>query len=268
VLGDLIAANSIGSLTSLQASDAFGDFEAGDILANSKIEEFIRDTMSLSGVPFTSAVWYPEKRTALFTARYNGSNVQNAIIMINVSSQTPRFSLVSKDLPNCLAMRKDSIGILRPIYGTTDGYVFLMDQSTYNTNNAPYLGEFQTNYTDLAQVDQTLAGKNKIFDFIEVSYTAIDNSTFYCDVYIDGELRDTKTFQTYFGTELDEFELDVDTLSGDSMPSRNRLKLNSCTGNKIALRFYSNENNGAFRIDKAILSFRISAEQLYVNQII
>jgi hypothetical protein len=267
ILGDLVAANSIGSITSLQASDAFGDFEAGDILANAKVEEYIRNEFSFDGVPFTQAVWYPEKKTAIFTAMGNGSTTQDRMLMINTSTQNSRISLVNKDAPNCIAMRKDAQGILRPIYGTQDGYVYLMDRPTYNVNDEAYMGEFQTNYTDLSQADQSLAGKNKIFDFIEVGYIALDNSTFYCDIYIDGELRDTKAFDTFFGVELDSFVLDVDELAGDSLPNRNRLKLNSCTGNKISLRFYSNEDNGAFRIEKVILNFRVSAEQVYVNQI-
>jgi hypothetical protein len=266
VLGDLLAANSIGSITSLQASDQFGDFEAGDILANAKVEEYIRDQLNFSGLPFSQAIYYQEKKLAMFTGQSSTTSTRDRILVFDVARQNSRPYLITKDRPNCLAIRKDSQGIGRPMYGTQDGFVYLMDQNTYSNASTPYLGEFQTAYTDFGQVDPSLSGKNKIFDFIEVNYLATGNNDFSVDIYVDGDLRDTKTFTQFLGEELDSFELDVDSLAGDPSGARNRLPLYSCTGNRISFRFYNNNENESFKVERILVGFRVSAEQIYSTQ--
>lgn len=266
ILGDLIVGNSIGSYTSLKASNAFGDFEAGDILANNKVEDYIRSELSFDGVPYTQCIYYPEKKIAMWTAQ-DSNGGSNRLLCIDVAAPNPRISLCTKAQITSIALRKDSQGILRPMYGDTAGDIYFMDQSTYNVGSVPYLAEFQTNDSDLGQVDGQLAGKNKIFDFLEVSYIPTGNNSFFCDVYVDGDLRCTKEFETFIGTGLDSFILDTDTLGGSLGTRRNRLPLQSCTGNKISLRFYNNGNNEGFIIERAILDFRISSDQLYEGQV-
>lgn len=267
VLGDLLAANSIGSITSLQASDAFGDFEAGDILANAKVEEYVREQLNFAGIPFAQSVYYPEKKLAMFTGQSTSALVRDRILVIDVARQNSRPYFITKDSPNCIALRKDSQGISRPMYGTQDGFVYLMDQQTYNNAGVSYLGEFQTAYIDFSQVDSGLAGKNKIFDFLEVNYLPTGNNSFFCDVYVDGDLRQTLSFTQYLGVGLDTFILDEDTLAADPTSGRNRKPLKSCTGNTISFRFYNNNSNESFRVERIIVGFRISAEQIYSTQV-
>lgn len=266
VLGDMIAANSIGSFTSLQASNTFGDFEPGDILANNKVEDYIRDQLNFAGISDSQAIYYPEKKIAMWTGSSSSTGVKDRILAIDVAAPNPRISIITKDAPNALGLRKDNEGILRPFYGDINGDVYLMDSNTYNVGASPYLAEFRTNDSDLGQMDSQLAGKNKIFDFIEVSYIPTGNNTFKCDVYIDGELRDTKTFTTVLGAALDSFVLDSDVLTGTAGTRRDRQPLRSCTGNKIALHFYNNGNNEGFTVERVILNFRLSSDQLYAAQ--
>ena len=267
ILGDLVAANSNGSLTSLQASQKFGDFEAGDVLQNAKVEEYIRDQLNFVGIPYSQAIYYPEKKIAMFTGQSTITLARDRILAIDVARDNPRVYLMNHALPNCLALRKDSQGIARPMYGTTTGFVYLMDQLTYNVDGVAFLGEFQTAYADFGQVDAGLASKNKIFDFIEVNYVPTGNNNFFVDVYVDSELRQTLTFTQKYGIGLDTFVLDVDALAGDPVGNRNRKPLLSCTGNKISFRFYNNSSNEAFQIERVIVSFRISAEQIYSSQV-
>ena len=267
ILGDLVAGNSNGSYTSLQASQNFGDFDAGDILQNAKVEEYIRTQLNFAGLPYSQALYYPEKKIAMFTGQSSTTLTRDRILAIDVARQSPRISIITKDQPNCLALRKDSQGISRPMYGDASGYVYLMDQATYNLNGTSYLGEFQTNYTDFGQVDPQLAGKNKIFEFLEVNYVPTGNNNFYIDVYVDGDLRQTLTFAQVYGIALDAFELDADTLAGEAFGNRNRKQLKSCTGNKISFRVYNNSSNEAFQIERLIVSFRMSAEQIYSGQV-
>lgn len=267
ILDDLVAANSIGSYTSLQASQAFGDFEAGDILMNAEIENYIRGLFNPAGLPYTQALYYPHKKIALFTAQSASTSVRDRMLVIDVSKQAPRLSIGTKDSANCLALRKDAQGIARPMYGGLDGHVYLMDKPTYNVNSLPYTGEFQTAYTDMSFASPELAGKNKLFEFLEVNYVATDNGTFYCDVYVDGEVRQTLSFTQFRGAELDAFVLDVDRLAAESVGARNRKPLKSCAGVRISFRFYNSTSNSAFKIERLIIGFRLSDEKLYASQI-
>ncbi len=267
VLTDLIAGNSNGSMTSLQASQAFGDFDAGDILQNAKVEEYIRAQFNFTGLPYSQAVYYPEKKLALITGQSTSTLVRDRILSIDVARQTPRISIITKDQPNCLALRKDSQGILRPMYGDASGFVYLMDQATYNVAGTAFLGEFQTAYSDFSQLDQSLGGKNKIFDFLQVDYVPTGNNNFYIDVYVDGSLRQTLTFTQALGIGLDTFVLDVDALVGEPTGRQNRKPLLSCTGKKISFRVYNNNSNEAFQLEKLTVGFRVSAEQIYSSQI-
>ena len=267
VLGDLIAGNSNGSLTSLQASQAFGDFDAGDILQNAKVEEYIRNQLNFTGLPYSQSVYYPEKKIALFTGQSSSTLLRDRMLAIDVARENPRISIITKDQPNCLALRKDSQGISRPMYGDANGFVYLMDQATYNVAGTAFLGEFQTAYTDFGQVDSSLASKNKIFDFLEVNYVPTGNNNFYIDVYVDGSLRQTLTFAQVLGAALDSFVLDVSTLVGEATGKENRKPLKSCTGKKISFRVYNNNSSEAFQIERLVVGFRVSSEQIYDSQV-
>jgi len=152
------------------------------------------------------------------------------------------------------------------MYGAIDGFVYLMDQETYSMNGQAYIGEFQTPYTDFSFASPELSGKNKIFDFLEVNYLATGNNNFFVDVYIDGQFRQTLTFTQVLGAALDSFVLDVDKLAGAPNGSRNRKPLLSCTGAKISLRFYNNNVNEAFIVERAVVGFRISNEAVFSFQ--
>lgn len=266
VLSDLIAANSSGSYTSLQASDAYGDFEAGDILANNLIESYIRSTFNDVGIPFSQAIYYPEKKVAMFSGQSTSSSGRNQMLVMDVGRPQLRPSIDTKERPNCLSLRRDAQKIQRPMYGAIDGHVYLMDQNTFSRDGQPYIGEFQTAYTDFSFASTELSGKNKIFDFLEVNYVPTGNNSFFCDVYIDGSFRQTLTFEQRYGSELGSFVLGTDVLVGAASGARNRKPLLSCTGNRISFRFYNNNADEAFIIERIIVSFRLSGEQLYSSQ--
>jgi hypothetical protein len=267
VLTDLIAANSFGSYTSLQASDQFGDFEAGDILANHLVEDYIRSIFNSDGIPFSQCVYYPEKKVAYFTGQASSTDTRNQMVVMDVARNQLRFTVDTKERPNCIALRKDSQNIQRPMYGDKEGFVWLMDKPTYNRDSQPYIGEFQTAYTDFSFASSELGGKNKLFDFLEMNYVATGNNPFYVDVYVDGSLRQTLVFQQNYGAVLDSFILDVDTLAGDPAGSSNRKRLLSCAGKRISFRVYNNSFNEAFKVERMIVSFRVSAEQITADQI-
>lgn len=260
-LSDVIAANSFGSISSLQASDKFGDLESGDILANAQVEDYFRDILSATGYQFSHALYYGEKKMFLVTARSYGSNEQDRIIIIDVSGQPSKITLETKDQPTCLALRRDSDGIEKPMYGDNDGFVYFMDASTYAVGGAAYSGEFQLSYMDMSHMDPSLAAKNKTFDFVEVTYRATGSFTLFMTVYVDRQERETKSFPISASGTL-PFILGTDLLAGESVQQK-RIPIRSATGKRISLKFYNNSLNEYFKIEQIIISFRVSGEQSY-----
>lgn len=265
-LSDLIVANSFGSYTSFQSSQKFGDFVSGDILASNHLEDYIRGIFNRAGFPYTQALYYGEKKQIFFTAQSASADLRNRMIVMDLSRDQLRIAIDTKEEPNCLALRRDSSAILKPMYGDKNGYVWLMDQASYIRGTSPYMGEFQTAYTDFGFADQSMAGKNKLFEFLEVQYVATGNNNFYCDVFVDGRKRITLTFPQRAGVNLGTFLLGSDSLAGEPASARNRKQLKSCTGNKISFRFYNGNYGEGFKIERMVCEFRPSGEQVYASQ--
>jgi hypothetical protein len=184
------------------------------------------------------------------------------MLVLDMSRQTPRFMVETKDQPTCMTLRKDSNFVPRPIYGANTGYVYKMDQTTYNVANTAYMGEFQTPHMDFGFADQSLGGKSKLFDFLRLTFTSSGNWPFYVDVIIDGIYSETITYaQNNSGALMDSFILDVSRL-GDLHPVSLRKPLHGA-GRTISFRIYNNGLNEYFKIESMAVSFRISGEQAH-----
>jgi len=258
ILSDLVAGNATGSITSLQATDAFGDIKSGDILANSKIEQFVRDLTTTAGVSDTQALYYPEKKLAYFTTRKEGS-VQNDLLLVSdVNKQGVRWSVNNRDVAQVLALRKDSDAIDRPIYGDSLGFVYQMDQSaTFAVDGVAYTTEFQTPEIDFSFLDPSLAGKNKIFDFFTLIFIETADLPLSVDVIIDGKTTETLSINQASGVGLDDFILDETTLSGEE-PNDARKHIKGC-GKRISFRIFST-NTVTFKLEQIIVGFRLGDE--------
>lgn len=258
---DLLGLANTNSIFSLEASDKLGSLENGDVFKNMRVRNYMRENLSASGAQYSHAVYYPGKEQALFTARSNSGSEQDRIIVIDMSREAPRVTIETKDQPTCLALRRDSNYVPTPIYGNNDGYVMLMDDATRAVGGQPYTGEFQTPAIDFSYLDQGLAVRSKLFDFLSVSYTSSGTWNFYIDVYCDSEFVETLTFGQVTGNVLGSFELDVDTLG--EYTSRTVRKPLHCMGKTISFRIYNTLVNEYFNVEKLVVGFRVSGDQLY-----
>lgn len=255
---DLVAGNNTNSITSMQATNAFGDIRNGDILANNQIEQYYKEVFDPEGIPYMHAVYYTEKKKALFTGRGYTSTLQDQILVMDVARQVIRFTVENKDQPNFLALRRVG-NIEKPFYGTDDGKVFTMDDSNYNVDDSAYVGEFQTPHMDFSYLDASLSGKNKIFEFLDVQFVATGNWSFFIDYFIDNKYVETLNFSQFAGAELDSFVLDTDSLAIQYTQTM-RLPMHG-TGKRISFKIYNNNLNEFFKVEKMIVSFRIGGEQ-------
>ncbi len=258
VLDDLLSGSMSGSIFSLKATSAYGSLEAGDVLANQRVRDYVRQQLNSIGIPYQHSLYYPEKEQAFFTGRSTAASSQNRMLVLDFSRQAPRMTIETKDQPTCLALRKDSNGIQRPIYGSDGGFVFLMDQATRSVAGAGYNGEFQTPYVDFSYLDGSLADKTKLFDFLQITYTAVGNWPFYVDVMIDGTFVETITYNMSQGIGLGTFRLDIDRL-GNITPKTNRRPMHG-SGKAISFRMYNNTVNEYFSVERLVVGFRVGAE--------
>lgn len=260
VLDDLVAGNATGSITSLKATDAFGDIEGGDILANGQVEGFVRDLTDKNGLNKMYSLYYPEKKEAYFTYRGKGRTDQNLMLIVDVNRGTPKFTVNSKESKiNVLALRRDGDSIERPIYGDSDGFVFQMESTEFTVDGTSYTSEFKTPDIDFRFIDPALANKNKIFDFLTLVFSPTANLPIFVEVLIDGVSVQTVEFPQFTGNGLDDFELDTDILAGDEVQDF-RKPING-SGKRISFRVF-NTTAANFEVEQLIVGFRLGDEGL------
>jgi len=278
VIDDLLFKNTTGSISSLAATASFGDVEAGDTLAILNIEQFIRDTFKTSSYTSGHSLYYGEKKVCYFTYRSTDSSLENRMLCFTVGAgDRPRATINTKDQPNCLLTFRDTTLIDRPLYGSADGFLYQMDKEDRNVNGVAYLGEFQTPHMDFGFADsksqpKDIGGKNKNFDFIELTYVSTGAFDVLADVFIDGNYTETVTFpmdgdallaDEDFDTR--DFILDDNDDVGSSIMSEDtrrvvRSRIHGM-GVTLSVRIYNNGLNQNFKISALTFSFRLSGEQ-------
>lgn len=287
VLNDMLVKNSSGSVTSVQATLEFGSIKAGDVLTNLHIEQYMRDNTSFTGTTPTHAIYYGEKKLALFTYRSSNATKNDTILMMRVdTSGIPKATLINAFAPNCLALRKDSQLIERPIYGSLDGFVYQFDNDSRNVNGNAYTGEFQTPHIDFGFVTPTqdggaaapdphMSARNKIFDFLELRYVPQGDFDLLADIIIDGTFQETIAFSMQgfaeLGDKLNPTDADFQLANSSSDPDGDYLADNISlltlrkrirgVGRTISVRCYNSGVNENFKIATMIYSFRTSGEQ-------
>jgi len=257
VLDDLFIANSTGSITSASASDKLGDIEAGDILRNLKVENFIRTQVNQAGLSDRQAIYHSERKYAFFTYRSAGGIKNDRIVKLDMSQTPAAVTITDKDQPNVIIMRQVKT-VLKPFYGADDGFIYEMDREDRNVASVAYEGLFQTPHMDLGFIDPLLAEQNKVFDFLEVSFYPTGTWDLSVEVQIDGRVKETITFPLSYDPVLDDLELDSEQLHGPVARSvRKRLH---GRGRRISLKCSNNGLNENFKISALTLYFRVSDE--------
>jgi hypothetical protein len=263
-LDDMLVGNSTGSLNSMKASEKLGDVEAGDILHLAKIEEYVRNNINESGVTAMHTLYYSQKKRAYITykSKYGGDNDRMLVMDVD-KLQQPRFSFYTKDVPNCLAIRRDINGIRRPMYGSSDGYVYLMDQEDRLTHATAYTGEVITAHNDFRA--QGLQASNKLFDSLSIEFIPQGNWNLLCDVYIDGRFTEQLSFgmSDQSNQTLGRFTLGG-AVSGDPLGRTDTqnsplIPLHG-TGRRIAFHFKQAGSNQNFKLASYTAYFRVAGQ--------
>ncbi len=267
VLDDTWVMNSTGTIQSLAATLNLGGVTVSNVLKNLSIEKYIQQYTSPLGFGDRQAIWHEAKSTAYFLYRQSGKNLNSFLIAIDFTQTDPRPTIILKDQPNVLAIRRDVSQVEELIYGSEDGYIYTMDRASrlvgdpqHEVSQTAYLGEFQTPHMALHVSPDfrynMVSDADKNFDFVEIEYIPTGDVTLSCDVYVDGSRTETISFILNKSNQLDSFVLDSSRLQGRS--TRRQRKAIHGRGRTVSLRFYNSGLNENFRITGLTVYVRIS----------
>lgn len=253
VLDDLLAANSSGSITSVKATQAFGDIESGDLLRILRNENYMRHTTSQSGLNERDSIYYEAKKQVFFAYRSSSGSKNDRILMIDYALNEPRITWINKDQPNCFFLRKDILGVERPFYGADDGYVYEMDLKDREVEGSAFTAEFQTPHLDFGSTS------NKQFDFLEMTFEPTGRWNLSVEVIIDGRVIETIPFSCGGQGVLDVFVLDRDRLQ-TRIPQSIRKPLHGM-GRRISFRCYNSGFRQNIKICKLSVHYRNAGQE-------
>ena len=257
---DMYAVNESGSPTSYSAVQQLGQIESADVLRLMQIEEYIKRVTSIAGVEMTHALYYEAKKQLFITGRSSHRSTNNSLLHIDFNKENARAALWSKDQADCLALRKDINNILRPIYGSADGYVYLMDREDRLVGGSAYTAEFMLGHSDLRFLDEKLANKNKLFDYLAIEFKPQGSWNLIVDVYIDGKFSETINYLMNVRDDgLGSFTLGSDPL-GRSETQTIQQPIHG-SGRRISFLCRGTGANQNFALASLTIGFRTSAEQ-------
>lgn len=191
-LDDLYVANAQGSITQMSATLNFGSITQGNLLRNLRNESYMRQTTARFGYLQRYGVWYEDRKKAYFAYQSSGGIRNDRLLVIDFNDpSTPKVSWSTKDQPNCLGLVKDSLGLPRPLYGAEDGYLYTLDWPTYEVGGSAYASSFKTINHDFGEQAPDLAEREKLYDFLEVTFEEAGAWNLNVDIYIDNYFSET-----------------------------------------------------------------------------
>lgn len=265
VQDDVWVINSVGAIQSLSATLNLGGVEAANMLKAMQIEKYMQQITNPLGFGDRQAMWHEAKNTVYFIYRSKNSQLNSLLLAIDFTGQTPKPTVITKDQPNILAIRRNVSQVEEMVYGSEDGYIYTMDRPNRyvgdpDDENA-YTGEFQTPHLTLqnsandAQYNYN-SNNDKNFDFVEIEFIPTGNVPLYCDVYIDGRKTETISFLLSKSNQLNKFILNQSRLQGRS--TRRQRKPIHGRGRTVSLNFYNSGLNENFRVTGVTVYARIS----------
>lgn len=257
---DMVAVNESGSPVSYNAVLQLGDIESADLLRLMQIENYFRSIVTLNGLDSIHSMYYEAKKQAFITYRMGFRQTNNMLLHLDFNRESPRVAIWTKDQADCLALRTDINRVPRPIYGSADGYVYLMDREDRLVGGAAYQGEFKTGHMDFRFLGEQIANKNKLFDHLDVEFVPTGSWNIDIDVYIDGTFSETiPVLMDVRDDGLGSFTLDTDPLGREEAQTI-RVPLHG-SGRRISFHIKQAGANQNFILASLDVGFRLSAEQ-------
>jgi hypothetical protein len=257
---------SINLLSAVMQELPKGTFAVSSLTYAGNIDPYIRETFNFQQLGKTQSFYYAAKREVHFSFIQAGSGIPNARMIVDYNRpDINRFRYSYRDICPALWLRKDITLVPRPMMGDNLGQVWNMDQATRSKGSAGYLSQFQVGHEDFSgmYVDwpsvKRLAGKNKLFHFLELVADPRGNWNISVDVYVDSNYKMTAQFNLgVSGKALDAFVLDSDVLAGSAV-LRKRRRITG-EGRRISLVGSTQGPGQDFSLDEFLVEFGVGSE--------
>lgn len=260
---DVLLLNSQGTVTSLAATFKFGDLETSDVLNQLGCERYFRQDLSILNAEQVHGLYYPEKKQFYFSYTAKSSQTPNRLMVGDMFQRNAEITLKDTVAPSCLGTIKDVTGISRPYYGSSDGYIYAIDdvnrQLDTVSSESAYTLIAQTPHFDFSFADPSVGARNKKFDFLEVTFAPTGAWDLYVDVYIDSELKETITYNMTHNRPLDLMKLDTDSVEGEYQKSI-RKPLHG-QGRTISFKLRAAGVSQNIKVQSLMVYFRVSDER-------
>lgn len=240
---DIVFVDGAGNFQLLSAVTEFGDMASINISKNADVSQFVKDNFNLGLLTNVRSVYYSAKREAHFAVAGLGSSINNVRFVLDLNRQDVfRFRYSDRDICESLWLRKDSTtAIQKPVVGDNAGFVWLLDQEVKSKDGLGYSSAFQTPYMDFGWIDPKLSTVRKLGQFLEVVVEPTGAWNISVDIYWDGTLVQTLTFNMGItGSTIGSFVLGTDSLAGDQILNRRKRIVGS--GRRISI---AGRNSGA-----------------------
>jgi hypothetical protein len=135
-----------------------------------------------------------------------------------------------------------------------------MDREDRLVGGSGYTAEFMLGHQDFRFLDEKVAHKNKLFDYLAVEFKPQGLWNLEIDVYIDGKFSETINFLMDVRDDgLDDFTLDTDPLGREETQTI-QMPLHGM-GRRLSFLCRGTGANQNFAIASLTVGFRLSAEQ-------
>lgn len=259
---DVVFETRIGTLHLLSSVREFADLESSSISSAQDMDQFIRDNVNKGNMRFSHMIYYQDKREVHATMSTLNAATSDRELRMILDMNDPsifRFRMSDKDVNRSLWLRRDLLGVQRPVVGDNSGFVWLLDDAGLTRDGLGYTGLFQTAQNDFSDMDPKLGTVNKIGKFLEVVADPRGNWLLTVEVYWDDVLKQSIQFNlATSGTPLGTFTLGTHALAGTRISRKRRRMVGS--GKYLSLLGKNSSAGEGFSVIKMYAYFKRGGE--------
>ena len=250
VSGQLNALSRIGPET----------YSAQNLSDLKQMRDFIASNVDTTRLWDARMVYYSYKREVHIALSSVGSTFNNRRLIIDLNRpQNVRYRWSDRDNAASLWLQQDSSKIERPFFGDSGGRIYRLDYDSKVKDGLGYTAQFQTAYTDLGHIDESLKTRDKNGKFIELIFESVGAYYLNMDVYWDEVFEGTEVIQ--MGDNSSGFTYTFPF----SFSARGKLRSTRVpitgSGRRISLVFRNNNPNEDFKLSHCYLGFEPGAER-------
>lgn len=265
VMDDYWVTTADSNIVSLAATFSLGNVEQANVLKSIKAETYVKQIAAPHGVGERQAFWFPTRKQALFLYREKTATKNGLVLKFDFQDAAPKLTVVNKQPINCIGTFRNVSQEEILAFGGEDGFLYEETENRVLGELQAYSGadlvttfagvfesSFQTPHSDFG------IPKDKNYEFIELKYIPTGAFNLQCDIFIDGNYTQTKSFYLGRGNQLDVSNLDSMRLQGRSLRTH-RLPIRG-RGQTISAKLYTSGENENFEVPEILIGFRTQGE--------